>query len=340
MDFLQTLPSETFQTNITFDPLVNEWNTFTQSSSFSEWWATTTPGARTGVIILLALIVLIPVFIWKYVQYRRQKALIAEDLYGYTIIDKKRLYYASPEAMTRQEVPGESCCGMASIPLSSPRAVNLHPIIFPTRSSSFGFTVRMWLYLRQSNYQRYGMTQTEMKSYLETIPTPRMGILTYGPFGFTDAVVQDPFQMLSMPVDWTMRVPFGIFLDRSKNKLWFILDRTRSGEAPLQAFVEDVPLDTLFQLSVVVTPQRLEIYLDGELLNVWSQQNGYTIPDESNWLLYDNVRREKTHTTNGRTFQVLEQVGFQGRIAFLEMKSNALTPMQIRQRYSEEKKYI
>lgn len=306
----------------------------------------TTPSSKFVVCgIILLFIVIILSISWYYYNYLLKLSQVVQELYGYAVIDKKRYYYASPKAITTNEIRGESCCGITNVPLTSIRAVSLHPVIFPTRSSSFGFTIRMWLYLRQSNYQRYGMLQEQLHSYLDTIQTPRMGIITYGPLGIPgvsdEQIIRDPFQLLIQSYDWTLRVPFGIYLDRTKNKIWVILDRSRTSEQPLRAYIEDVPLDTFFQLSVVVTPQRMEVYIDGELLDGWSQQNGYSIPESSNWLLYDNVRRNKSHTTdNGKTYQLLEQVGFQGRIAFLEMKSSSLTPLQIRSRYSEEKKFI
>lgn len=110
----------------------------------------------------------------------------------------------------------------------------------------------------------------------------------------------------------------GIWLDPTENRLYMVV-QTDHPQHPRESFyINDVPLNRWFNLTVTLNDNVCEIYLNCKL--------------ESTFTLYGRP----TTRTNSNIY-ITQMGGFPGYISYLQYFNNALTPVEICNLYNQNK---
>lgn len=287
-----------------------QWNKLVNANSWNEYTSNMSP--MTKKIILISVIIFFVIFFIAHQIYRYLRRIwdIRDTLYvfeTFTASNDRRiqLYYGSPLKMERMSVPGGE---PGSFWYRTDTKIRI--ITTPFVDIQDGATIRLWLRLSAQNF-------TENVG----VDKPR-AIFTQGLVGSQGTVAEliaNPMRLMGNQT-WINQCQLGLFLDRRVNQLIFRVGKSTGGDS-FAGRVDDVPVKRWFQLTLRVSRGVCEVYMDGELLHVWSIPQGFRIPSGSSMAL----------------FHQLPTVGFWGWISFMQVFTGTMTPMEIQKKYLLER---
>lgn len=268
---------------------------------------TMSPRTKKLMIIGLLIVIVVCIFIYNIYKFYKRRWDIRDSLYYYEAFHSgkltKKIYYGSPLTMDKESLPGGTMGSFWNRTDTSLRILDGNYITIEN-----GATIRMWLRLQPDNF-----TENLSEPISRTIFTG--GLI--GSQGTQDQIINNPDLLLSNR-NWMDYCHLGLFLDRSVNRLTFQVGKKLGGVQ--QCHIDDVPIQKWFQLTLRVSSGVVEAYIDGELLNIWSISDGFTIPSGSTITLFNQI----------------PSVGFWGHICFFQSYAKVLTPDEIQHRYNLE----